>query len=200
MAIADNRYSRFVQLAKVAFPLFALGLLSTLFLFSRSFDPTLGIPFADFDVEEVAREQRLASPKFSGVTSDGSEVTMSASAAIPDPTNSRRFMAEDVIAKIDTVAGLVYDVTANAGDYDGANDMLILNGDVVVITSSGYRLETEQLRTNVEHTSLEIPVSLKGFGPDGNIEANSLVLQTDSGSQVLVFKGDVKLIYDPTRE
>lgn len=195
MAAADNRYSRFVQLAKIAFPLAALALLSTLFLFSRSLDPTRAIPFADVDVEKIAREQRLASPKFSGVTSDGSEVTMRAQTATPDPVDGRKLTAEQIEATINTRAGLVYDIEANDALYDGNDESLQLTGDVVITTSSGYRLETQELRTNLKDTALEIPVEVTGSGPETELRADRLDLVNRDGSQVLVFKGNVKLIY-----
>ncbi len=197
MATADNRYSRFVQFAKIAFPLAALVLLSTMFLFSRSLDPTRAIPFADVDVEKIAREQSLASPKFSGVTSDGSEVSMRADTATPDPTDGRKLSAENVEANIDTQEGVVYDIEARSALYDGADDSLVLTGDVVITTNTGYRLETEELRTNVEETALEIPVEVHGSGPETDIRADRLDLVIQDGSQVLVFKGNVKLIYQP---
>ena len=39
MTMYDNSYSRFVALTKVILPIIALGILSTLFLFSRDIDP-----------------------------------------------------------------------------------------------------------------------------------------------------------------
>ena len=59
MTMYDNSYSRFVALTKVILPIIALGILSTLFLFSRNIDPTQSIPYADVDVEGLAREQQI---------------------------------------------------------------------------------------------------------------------------------------------
>jgi len=84
MATRDNAYSRFVQWAKILFPLIALGLLSTMFLFSRNVDPSNAIPFADIDVEQIARDQQLSSPRFSGTTSGGASIIVDAETAMPD--------------------------------------------------------------------------------------------------------------------
>ena len=199
MAIADNRYSRFVQLAKIVFPIVALGLLSTLFLFSRNLDPSQAIPFADVDVEEIAREQRLASPKFSGMTSDGSEVSLVAQSASPDPENPRRLSADLVDATIKTRQGLVIEIDANRALFDGSSDLLDLRGDVRVRTSTGYSLATERLKTNIENTDVTSPGPVEGEGPDGTISADSMSLTTRGDGQVLVFKGDVKLVYTPQK-
>ncbi len=197
MALADNRYSRFVQLAKIAFPLVALGLLSTLFLFSRTLDPNQAIPFADIDVEQIAREQRLANPKFSGLTTDGSEISLVASSALPDPKNPRRLTADNVEATIKTKQGMIFDVEANTAEFDGEANSLELLGEVEIVTNTGYKLVSDALNTSIETTSVESPGPVKGTGPEGSIEAESMSMTTNPNGQVIVFKGNVKLIYQP---
>lgn len=197
MVRADNRYSRFVQRAKIVFPLVALGLLSTLFLFSRNLDPSQAIPFADIDVEKIAREQRLASPKFSGVTSDGSEISLTARSAVPDVDNPRNLSAEDVHAVLETEAGLVIDIRSEHAVYNGTTEDLELSDDVNIRTSTGFTLKTEKLIANTQETTVLGPVAVSGTGPDGTIRADSFEVRPKGASQLLVFKGRVKLVYKP---
>lgn len=197
MAAVDNRYSRFVQWAKILFPLIALGLLSTMFLFSRNVDPSDAIPFADIDVEQIARDQQLSSPRFSGTTKNGSAITVDAESALPDITNPRRMSIKKVIARIESPGARSYGITAKTAIYDGTDDSLRLEGDVRLSTSTGYRIETEILNTNLETNALSTPGRVFGKGPQGIIEAGSMKLTTDGASQLLVFQNGVKLIYDP---
>ncbi len=197
MAVADNAYSRFVQWVKVILPLLALGLLSTMFLFSRTVNPEDAIPISEVDVEQIAKEQRLAAPEFSAVTSDGSTVTVRAAFARPDLTDARRLTAEDVDAQILTQEGLEINIEANEALYDGGADLLSLMGDVEVMTSTGYVLRTETLVADLEDTGLVSESEVMGNGPSGRLEAGRMELRGQSGSQVLVFKDGVKLIYDP---
>lgn len=197
MAVADNRYSRFVQFAKVASPLLALGLLSTMFLFSRNVDIDGAIPFSDIDIEQIAREQRLASPKFSGVTSDGSTISVTAKSARPDLTDPRRMSANNVMADITTLAGMQIMVISDDAVYDGNADTLDLMGRVRINTSTGYALTTDELIADLEETGLVSPGPVSGSGPFGTLDAGQMTLTGADGSQVLVFKGGVKLIYDP---
>lgn len=196
MAVANNPYSRFVQFAKLALPLLALGLLSTMFLFSRSVDIEDAIPIFE-GAEEKAREQSLAAPKFSGVTSDGSTISVTAETAKPDLTNPRRLSATNVMADITTTAGTQFLVTADDALYDGSRDLLDLTGRVRVNTSTGYELNTEALTADLAETGFVSPGHVTGFGPAGTLEAGQMELTGTSGSQVLVFKGGVKLIYQP---
>ena len=197
MARVDNRYSRFVLWAKIIFPLVALGLLSTMFLFSRTVDPSDAIPFAEIDVEMIAREQKLTSPRFSGTTSDGSAVIVDAESAVPDLTNSRRLSIQKVVARIESLSGPSYGIIADTALYDGNDDLLDMEGNVQLSTSTGYRLETDKLVANLAVTGVDAPGAVSGRGPAGRLQAGSMTLSTNGNTQVLVFKNGVKLIYDP---
>ncbi|SDW77295.1 LPS export ABC transporter periplasmic protein LptC [Litoreibacter albidus] len=197
MARVDNRYSRFVLWAKVIFPLVALGLLSTMFLFSRTLDPSDAIPFADIDIEKIAREQTLTSPRFSGTTSDGSAITVDAESALPDLTDLRRLTIQKVVARIESQDGPSYGLIADQAVYDGNGGVLDMEGRVRVSTSTGYSLETENLTASLKDTKIDAPGAVSGRGPAGRLSAGSMTLTTDGDTQVLVFKNGVKLIYVP---
>jgi lipopolysaccharide export system protein LptC len=198
MAVADNAYSRFVQFAKIVLPLLALALLSTMFLFSRTINPEDAIPFADIDVEQIAREQRLVAPKFSGMTSDGSTITVTADTALPDASNPRRMAASDVNAEIITTDGTQLMVVALDAVYDGEQDQMELIGDVRLTTSSGYVLRSELLVADLQRTRLISPGRVTGSGPSGILEAGRMELTATDGSQLLVLKNGVKLMYQPS--
>lgn len=197
MAFADNSHSRFVLVAKIALPLVALGLLSTMFLFSRSVDIESAIPMVDVDPKEIAREQRLAAPKFSGVTSDGSTITVTAETARPNLTDPRRLTAQNVTADILTTSGTQFRVLAETALYDGNTDQLDLQGNVRINTSTGYQLLTDALSASLAETSLASPGPVQGISLGGTLHAGRMELSSTDGSQVLVFKDGVKLIYDP---
>ena len=194
---SDNRYSRFVSFAKVVFPLLALGFLSTIFLFSRTLDPSAAIPFSNIDIEQIAKEQRLASPKFSGVTSDGSAISVQAKSARPDLLNPRRLSASEVTATIKTLEDDLYEISADEARFDGKSDDLSLNGNIEITSSSGYMLRTDSLVANLETTGFVANGEIIGTTPRGSITAGRMELIVKDGSQVLIFTNGVKLIYEP---
>jgi len=67
MAACDNTYSRVVAWLRIALPLLALAILSTLFLLARTIDPAQNLPYADIDIDELTREQRIGNPQFAAV-------------------------------------------------------------------------------------------------------------------------------------
>lgn len=172
-------------------------MLSTMFLFSRNLDPSKAIPFSEIDIEKIAREQQLTSPRFSGTTSDGSAITVDAESAVPDLTDFRRLTILKAVARIESQTGPSYGIIANTAFYDGTAGILEMEGRVRLSTSTGYQLETEKLVTNLTDIGLDAPGAISGRAPAGRLEAGSMTLTTTGDTQVLVFKNGVKLVYDP---
>jgi hypothetical protein len=56
----DDGYSALVAWLKTLLPIVALGLLSTIFLFSGKVDVTQSLPYAEHNVAEIIREQRIS--------------------------------------------------------------------------------------------------------------------------------------------
>ena len=82
---------------KVALPLTALAILSTLFLIARKIDPDAALPYAEVDIADRLREPRMTAPAFSGVTRDGAAITVTAAEARP---GSESASAAQVAAQI----------------------------------------------------------------------------------------------------
>lgn len=197
MVLADNRYSRFVQFAKIALPLLALGLLSTLFLFSRSVDLDEAIPMVDVNPEEIAREQLLTGPRFSGVASNGSTVTITAKTARPNLQDPTRMSAQEVFANIETVAGTTVLISSTDAQYDGTANQLDLMGGVRVSTSTGVLITTQTIQLQLDALELRAPQQVIGTGPLGEIEAGSMTITAQGDTHLLEFENGVRLVYDP---
>lgn len=200
MATYDNSYSRFIALTKVILPFVALGILSTLFLFSRNIDPSLSIPYADVDVEELAREQRIGAPNFAGVTEDGAAISITAKAARPDPDNSEIVSATDLTAIIEDQAGGHINITAKTGLIDSGEKLVTLMDGVRLETSTGYVINTSKMVSSLNETSVITQGHVTADGPLGRLEAGLMEIRPQNEgaeSHLLVFKGGVKLVYDP---
>ena len=96
MVVQDDTYSRVIAWLKILLPLVALGILSILFLVARTIDPAQNLPFADVDIAEITRDQRVSRPNFSAVTADGAAITLSASTARPVPGSPEIITGDDI--------------------------------------------------------------------------------------------------------
>jgi len=200
MASYDNAYSRFIAAAKIVLPLAALALLSTLFLFSRNTDPNRAIPYAQVDVERLAREQRISAPHYTGVTRDGTAISVSARQATPRDGAPDEATATGLLARLDFAGGTHADIAAAEGRIDTGESLATLAGGVTIDTSDGYHVETQRLRTALDRTSVVTEAPISADSPMGELSAGRMEL-TDNGGEnggyVLVFKEGVKLIYQP---
>jgi lipopolysaccharide export system protein LptC len=184
---------------KVALPLAALAILSTLFLVARRIDPEAALPYAEVDVEELAREPRMTAPTYAGTTSDGSALTLSADEARPAAEGAPA-AAAGLRLELAAPDGSRTDLAAATARMDPDAREVVLSGGVTVTTSSGYRLETAEVAAKLDRTGLESRAPVTATGPAGEIRADSMVLRQDDqtpGAYVLVFNGGVRLVYQP---
>ena len=191
-------YSRLVAFLKVILPLTALGLLSTLFLLSRSVDLTTTLPFGEAEISERLREGLITSPYFSGTTNRGDQIIVTASTAKPGNAGEMA-QAKDLNAVINMTNGTKVNVEALLGSFDPAGDFARFTGDVLVETTSGYILTTEAMESRIKRLELRSDGAVQGQAPFGTLEAGRMELKTDSltNDAHLLFKDGVKLIYDP---
>lgn len=198
MARFDNTHSRVVAWAKVTLPLLALAILSTLFIVAREIDPDASIPFAELDVEELAREQRVGEPRFTTVTGDGAALSFAAQTARPDANDPDILNGEMLDASIQTNDGLSYHMKATAGVIDGTAKMAELGGGVIFSSSNGYEVTTDRIAATLDIATVETIGTVLATGPLGQFEAGKMTLtQGDDGDYLLVFNEGVKLVYTP---
>ncbi|MGB3178044.1 MAG: LPS export ABC transporter periplasmic protein LptC [Albidovulum sp.] len=200
MAVEGNIHSRLVFWLKITLPLLALALLSTLFLVSRQIDTDDALPYARVDVQALARDPRLTAPEFSAVTSDGASISFSAATARPETGQSAHAEADALVAAYDTPDGLRIDLSASQGRIDTVAGLMTLTGDVTIVTSSGYKIETARLDTALDRTNLSSDGAVTVDAPYGKIVAGHMQLSHEDAEipgYVLVFNNGVKLVYEP---
>lgn len=195
-----NHHTQLVGWAKIALPLMALALLSTLFLFSGKVDPTTAVLYAKVDVEALVREPRLTTPEYSGVTEDGAALTVRAKTAVP-ATQGGGAEASDVMAKLEAPDGLVADMTANTARFDPAAGKIVLQDGVTLQTTTGYRMASQMLELATDRSSLISPGAVQAELPFGPLEAGAMELSRPAlnAPYDLVFNGGVRLIYYPEK-
>lgn len=197
-AAFDNLHSRLVFWLKIILPLLALGVLSTLFLFSRQLEVESMLPYAEVDLQEMAREQRLSGAEFTSMTRDGAALRVSARTARPGAEGGAS--AEGLVAAYDTAEGLHVELVAAEGVLDQAAGLLRLGGGVTIVTSSGFTMTTAGLVSRLDQTKMVTDGAVSGKAPFGTIDAGGMEVDgTDpAGSDnVLVFNKGVRLLYDP---
>jgi len=197
MAVYDNLYSRFVFWAKIILPLAALGLLSTMFLFARTAGDPGDIPFAE--IGEIARDQMITAPTFSGVATDGSLITITAQNAQPQAGNLKDLTIDAPLLTLDASDGTNLSIVAGLGQINNARQTVSLAGLARLETSSGYRMETTELIADLATGTINSLGPLEVRAPFGELSAGLVQIETgqDGRGQKMHFTEGVKMIYVP---
>ncbi len=197
MPVYNDSYSTFIAWAKIILPLLALAILSTVFLVAHKIDPTQAIPFGDIDVDELAREQRVTAPNYAGVTRDGAAISVAAKTARPKLGGDPGLLVDGLNAVIETQAGARFDLSASTGNFDSAAETAAFQGEVTLLTSSGYAITSQEILVSLAETSLQSPNQVIAEGPIGHLSAGAATIHYQNDQYLLVFKEGVKLVYDP---
>jgi lipopolysaccharide export system protein LptC len=194
-----DRYTRLVSWLKVLFPLMALALLSTLFLLSRGIDPGQSIPFAEKEIQERLRDQQITAPFFTGATAQGHELTFYADVLTTPDGKIGSNKAENVRVTITTTQGTSYRLQSNSAEIELATNRAELTDDVVIMTSTGYRLTSDLMTSGLSSLDVESPGPVYGTAPEGTLEAGAMTITQpqNGGATQLFFTNRVKLIYKP---
>ncbi|MEE4118890.1 MAG: hypothetical protein V2I65_07740 [Paracoccaceae bacterium] len=197
---ADNRYSRFVAWVKVALPLAALALLSTLFLFpggsGRDATEALG---AD-ELRALMQKRLLRAPTYTSVTDDGGALTVTAETATPRAADPDLFDVTDLAVALDAADGGRATLVAAGGLVDRRAQEGTFTGDVRVVTSEGWVLRTERLEAALDGSRAVSPLPVRIAGPGLTLEAGTMHATTPEGGPPaghVTFAGGVRLVYDP---
>ena len=195
-------HSRLIGWLKILLPLMALAILSTLFLVARTVDPEDAIPYAEVDVSERLAQPRMTDPTYAGVTDDGAALTIAADEARPEGDTPDASTAKALVGALETPDGGRTDLVAAAGQIDNTGRLITLTGGVDISSSTGWRVQTEELRAAMDQTRIESPTPITATGPAGTVTADTMRLSQDaenSDRYLLVFKGRVNLIYLPPK-
>ncbi|MEL7097630.1 MAG: hypothetical protein AAGM84_02265 [Pseudomonadota bacterium] len=189
-------YSRLVSLLKVALPLAALAILSTLFLLGRTDEPNATIPYSDAEIAERLRDQQMTGPFFTGTTANGDRIAFSAEKMTVQASGNA---ATGITAQFDLAGGGRILLLSDMGLLDIAAARAELSGAVDITSDAGLRVTSDAMTANLETGSLVSPGPIEARGPIGELTAGQMALQTSGGGgpAQLIFTNRVKLIYRP---
>ena len=199
----QSGYSRFVRIVKVVLPLLAIALLSTVFLVQRDVGFDGQLVFSDIDRNALGDGLTVRNPEITGVSSGGDAFRISAATAIPDGPRPQEIRFTKLNSQTNFQSGLTLSVAADQGRVDIENQVMQVEGAVVVETSDGYVGRTEEALVNIRDGVFETKASVSVEGPLGKIEAGKLKVEDGDDGEVseqnrhFLFENGVKLIFLP---
>ncbi len=196
-AMTGDPYSRLVNILKVALPLIALGILSTLFLLSGRIEPGSTIPFAEGEITERVQGQQVTSPVFAGVSASGDRISIRADQLKTDDASTSA--ASTLTARMELAGGGSIVMVSDEGTFKLDTDTASLFGNVLIESSTGYRMSSDRIDSLLSKVDVTSPGEVRATGPAGRLTSGALRIAAQDGSNKvqLLFTEGVKLIYDP---
>lgn len=193
----DHLRSTTIGILKIALPLVALALLSTVFLLAKAPNTDGAIPYAE--IEEIARESRVSSAQISGVSTDGSVFEIIAESARPSALGVE---VQGLNATVQTRSGVDIFIRAGEGDVNNQTQVAHLTGLTRLDTSNGYQMETMGLRASMDTGRIESDGELEVLTPFGEMTAGRMIIDDapDGRGQRILFQDGVRLIYQPKQQ
>jgi len=192
-----DSYSAFVVWVKTLLPIVALGLLSTIFLFSGKVDVTQSLPYAKLNIAEIVREQRITKPYFSGVSDNGTEITLSAAYASSDKQDSDILNITDLSIILTSENAKTVRITAGLGVLDAAKQKAIVSRNVYLTAMPGFWLKTNGLTVDLKQGVATADTVFQSITALGTIDAGNMLVKMIADDQQIVFTNGVRLIYYP---
>ena len=192
-----DSYSAFVVWVKTLLPIVALGLLSTIFLFSGKVDVTQSLPYAKLNIAEIVREQRITKPYFSGVSDNGTEITLSAAYASSDKQDSDILNITDLSIILTSENAKTVRITAGLGVLDAAKQKAIVSRNVYLTVMPDFWLKTNGLTVDLKRGVATADTVFQSITALGTIDAGNMLVKMITNDQQIVFTNGVRLIYYP---
>lgn len=190
-----DRYSQAILIVKMSLFIGVVFLSVGLFTVAKS--NLSASEEAQRHVQELFKDRLLSRPDSVGMTESGASYSITAERGIRDRAADgiERQILEKVRVMLETASERTSDITADLGSISsGARDAL-LSGNVRGITSDGYRLETEELSSNLElGTALSRgPVII--FGPNFVLNSGKMAVNFGNDTEIFIFSSGVKVIH-----
>lgn len=194
LAPAAPRGSRLgARLTQLGLPLVALVIIGAVF-WNQSLEDG-EVPVGMAELVEIKTTGKLSNPHFTGVTKKGEPVSLRAVEARPDGLDFTLVELSEVIGEVQMLDGRVVQLTAVEGLYDRENNQVSGSGGVVITTSDGYSLRTDQLSANIDALTARSDTAVRGEGPEGAITADAMRIDLSDDVSV-VFEGNVRVMID----
>ena len=194
---AAARHSRFVRFLRWAIP---AGILITVAViicatFFNPFRLIVAFPIDPGKISLSGTKIVMELPRLHGFTTDSRPYELTARAAAQDITKPEILELKDINAEVELKDGQRVTIKSINGVYDTKGELLKLNDQIVLNSSSGYEGHLSEASVNVGSGYIvsENPVEVKL--PNGWLNANRLEVMENGA--VVLFGGGVEMTLTP---
>ena len=187
---AARRHSRLVRRLRVAVPGAAVVTLAAVVAWAW-YDPLAKLPLQVGNVMVSGSKITMQSPRLTGFSNDARPYELSAKFASQDVTKPDLIELHELQARIQLPQDATAQMTALDGTYDSKNEILTLGKNVVLTSSTGYKVWLTDAVIDIRKTHVvsEKPVRVEML--QGTLDARRV--EVAEAGALLLFDGGVKM-------
>ncbi|MFC4271919.1 LPS export ABC transporter periplasmic protein LptC [Sneathiella chungangensis] len=190
----NARYSHFVAIIKFILLGLAILLVGLAFILPNLDKPEgFTLDYADVTVSDDGLTMK--NPQYVASDINERQYVVTADTATQKSATASLVSLKNLQADITLSSGDWISVTAPTGDLDTETGILDLYGEIDIFSDSGNQLAANSARVDLKNRTIKSDHPMKGHGPLGAIEADSLAADQITGN--IRFDGNVKLIINP---
>lgn len=201
MRQSSGSYTRFISVTKIILPLIAIGLLATVFLFTKEQKLEGGLRFSAADLAKLESGLRITEPRFSGQNAAGDTYNFGAEVLSPDSLSPTHIVATGLSGEIQYVSGQTAYLSASVANYDIEEEVLDLSGEILIELSDGTVATAKAMVADLETGQIISDGPITASSPMGSISAGSFrlenITQYQEENQMIWFENGVTLRFRP---
>ncbi len=186
------RHSRFVSTMKIALPLGAVALFTTVLIYSGVFDSHDKLDITFREIATLNNDLRMVSPRVTGLDASGRPYVLTADTATQAPGKPNHVALDNVQAdlKLENETDWV-SLSSTSGLLDTETETLDLKQKIDIYASSGYEFHGTSATIDFRKGTVASSEPVEGHGPLGTLRADSMT--ADNTKRTLHFQGRVKV-------
>jgi lipopolysaccharide export system protein LptC len=180
-----RRRSRIIHILRKALPAAAISIVVGLigWIIIKAFLATI------IDVRGYGASIRMMNPKFYGRDGDGQAYMLGAEEASRNDRDFKQIVLVKPVISLNVNSPAPTSAKADHGQYNEADQILHLDGNVVFSSPEGYVFKTGKAVINTQSGVVEGDQTVEGTGPTGTIRADTYGIY-DKGKRI-IFRGHV---------
>ncbi|MGN6671337.1 MAG: LPS export ABC transporter periplasmic protein LptC [Candidatus Nucleicultricaceae bacterium] len=196
--VFNDSYSFYIKIIKRIFPIAAFVLVGIVFLWSH-IDDFFNTPskVKTLLAPKVAVENYLIEPSFTTTDAQNRPVDIKADYAIQSfEDKTAQLSKPNTHFQINPETSVT--IQSKSGFFDETNNQLSYQDAVVLETSNGYNIKTDEATVTIQEKIAEGSLPVKGNGPTGDFTAEGF--RVSEGGKKIELRGKSKLSLKPKKK
>lgn len=190
-----QRYSRFVEVMKVALPLLAVSLLVLLVGWSAFHKTPVDLSLQGDLISAANGKIEMQKPRLAFTDENDRTILVQAETAIQNAGERNLWSLQTLHAKMVPPTGTGYKLVSDQGKLDTEKQQLDLAGNIVVESSEGYTFKAKSAHVDMKESRVTSEEPVEAQGGATRIVANRFEMW-DRGARFR-FEGDVHFTSEP---